>query len=276
MCSRWVRTVARVRPRTRAASLLVRPLAISRRISISRTVSGRIGGSSRIPGGSGSGCGELESSGTRKCRSSLRARFGWITLPPAFTSRMASITFSPDAPLRRYPEAPAFTASITFSSSSKMVKISTSTPGQRFFTSRVTSIPLMRGRPRPWVLEHHVGLLLLEEHQRRLAREGGAHHLDLRRVLQDLQLVLEHGRLVLDHHHLDLLSWPGGRGVHLACSSPAWTVSSMRVPRPGAEESCKLPPTFVARSRMFSRPKCPSRASSEPSVGRRNPGPWSW
>src|SRR3954468_21209373 len=39
---------------------------------------------------------------------------------------------------------------MTFSSSSKTVKTSTSTPGHRFFTSRVTSIPLIRGRPRSW------------------------------------------------------------------------------------------------------------------------------
>ena len=71
-------------------------------------------------------------------------------VPPAFTSRMASRSFSELAPFRRYPEAPALTASITFSSSSKMVKMSTSTAGHFRFTSRVTSIPVIRGRPRSW------------------------------------------------------------------------------------------------------------------------------
>src|ERR1700682_1759684 len=51
MCSRCVRTVARERVSTCAASLFDNPLAMSRRISISRSVSGRVGGSSRVPGG---------------------------------------------------------------------------------------------------------------------------------------------------------------------------------------------------------------------------------
>ena len=87
-------------------------------------------------------------SGTWKCRKSRRARVGWMTVPPAFTSRIASMIFSELAPLRRYPEAPALTASSTFSSSSKMVKISTSTAGHFRFTCRVTSMPLIRGNPR--------------------------------------------------------------------------------------------------------------------------------
>ena len=59
-------------------------------------------------------------------------------------------------------------------------------------------------------------------------------------------------RLILDDHHADLLGI-GGRGAH-ACSSPAWTVSSMRVPLPGADLTPTRPDTLRARSRMLARP----------------------
>src|SRR5437588_85567 len=137
MCSRCVRTVARDSPSTPAASLLESPFAMSRRISISRSVSGRVGGSSRIPGGGDIGC---------------------------------------------------------------------------------------------------------------AAGECGPDDVSIRRPLSRLELLLEDLRLVLDDHHLDLR---GGCGGPLGCSSPAWTDSTMRVPRPAAEDISSIPWTLLARSRML-------------------------
>src|SRR3981081_2888903 len=100
MCSRCVRTVARESPSTPAASLFERPFAINRRISISRSVNGRIGGSSRYAGG-----GRVSVSATGKRRSSLRARLGWMWGPPAFPSAAGSRALPRRAALEETPGA---------------------------------------------------------------------------------------------------------------------------------------------------------------------------
>ena len=106
-----------------AISALVRPSAMSRRISSSRCVNGS-GRSSRVcaaPVGA-SGAPSCDASIGRTCAMSLAADRADKAESPAATSRMAASSSSGAASLSRNPDAPAAMASVTYSSTSKVVR----------------------------------------------------------------------------------------------------------------------------------------------------------
>src|SRR5438477_11091346 len=76
-----------------------------------------------------------------------------------------------------------------------------------------------------------MGLPLRQQLQHRLSRQRGAHHLDLRRLLEDLHLRLEDLRLILADHDLDLSC--GARCAHRCKSYPVLYASSLHEPLPG-------------------------------------------